>query len=304
MGTTGRWLALALLLLTTERGARAAPCCMSATAFGMGRLLIWEDFAVGLRTSLSPSLGAWDRDGHWSGYDSYDELEWRSELWGLVGIARRWSVFARVPGVVIERSTASDSDVGGGIGDLSIGARYEILEIGEYQELPAIALTLAVAAPTGRATDEARTPLGVDVTGRGAWVLSTGLSAEYTRLPWFVRLDLGLSVPLPSERADLGVDQWLGPTIDVALGGGIEVAHDVVLSLVPRFTWEAAVVLDGKAVDGSQRIDFGAALAASWRFDYHWTVQAGVDSGLFGEGLGRNQTGRVTTTLGLRYGSF
>lgn len=304
MKTLWRWLVLAAVLIGAERGAHAAPCCMSATAFGMGRLLIWEDFAVGLRTSLSPTLGAWNPEGEWAPYRDFDELEWRSELWGLVGVARRWSVFARVPAVVLERSTSQASDVGGGIGDVSLGGRFEILEIGEYEELPAVAMTLAVTAPTGRAVHEARTPLAVDVTGRGAWVIAAGLSAEYTRLPWFVRLDFGLSVPLPTERADLGVDQRLGPSLDVALSGGVEVAHDVVISLVPRVTWEAETVLDGDGVDGSERVDFGVGLAGSWRFDPHWTVQAAVDTGIFVAGLGDNQIGRVMTTLGLRYGSF
>lgn len=304
MKTLSRWFVLVMVLVGAERSAHAAPCCMSATAFGMGRLLIWEDFAVGLRTSLSPTLGAWDTDGKWAPYRSYDELEWRSELWGLVGIDRRWSVFARAPVVVLERSTAADSDFGGGIGDVSVGGRFEILMIGEYEELPALAMTLALTAPTGRAVHEAETELAVDVTGRGAWVVAAGLSAEYTRLPWFLRLDFGVSVPLPAEREDLGVDQRLGPSIDVALSGGLEVAHDVVVSLVPRVTWEAETELAGDGVAGSERVDFGIGLAGSWRFDPHWTMQAGIDTGLFVEGLGQNQIGRVMTTLGLRYGSF
>ncbi|HRE92199.1 MAG TPA: hypothetical protein PK095_23995, partial [Myxococcota bacterium] len=71
-------------------------------AFGIGRLLIWEDFALGLRTSLSPGLGDWDKDGHWRSWDGagYHETEWRSELWALAGIDRRASIFARVPAVL------------------------------------------------------------------------------------------------------------------------------------------------------------------------------------------------------------
>jgi hypothetical protein len=300
-----RWLVIVLALsLARFAPARAAPCCMSATAFGMGRLLIWEDFALGLRTSLTPTLGAWDGDGRWVDYDRYEELEWRTEIWGLFAVDRRLSAYLRVPALVIERSSASASDLGGGLGDVALGARWEVLQIGEYEELPAVALTFTLLVPTGRATDEARTALGVDVTGRGAWVLAAGVSAEYTRLPWFVRLDLGVSVPLPAEREDLGVDQRLGPSLDVALSGGVEVAHDMVLSLVPRLTWEAETRLAEEAVAGSDRLDVGIGLAGSWRFDPHWTLQAAVDTGVFVGGLGKNQPGRVTSTLGLRYGSF
>lgn len=297
-------LALAGTALASPPAA-AAPCCMSATAFGIGRLLIWEDFALGLRTSLAPGLGAWDADGQWRPWQGdYSETEWRSEVWGLVGLGRRASVFLRVPSVVLARSAGEVSDVGGGLGDLSAGVRYEVTAIGEYLELPAIALTLAVLAPTGRSPEEARTDLAVDVTGRGAWVASLGLSIEHTELPWFVRFDVGTSVPLPQHRDDLGVDQRLGVSIDVALSGGVELDDGIVISVVPRFTWIDVTRLDEEPEHGSSRRDLGIALAGSWRFDPHWTLQASVDQPLALDGVGQNQPGRVLTTLGLRYGSF
>lgn len=297
-------VALLTLPVIAAPSTRAAPCCMSATAFGIGRLLIWEDFAVGLRTSLSPGLGDWDKDGHWRAWDNYDETEWRSELWALAGLDRRASLFARVPAVLLARSTPGTSDTGGGLGDIAVGFRYELLAIGELLELPAIALTFSVLAPTGRATEASSSPLGADVTGRGAWVLSSGLSFELTRLPWFVRLDAGLSVPLPSERTDLGVDQRLGLSIDLALSGGLELTDGLVLSLIPRLTWTDKTRLDEEPVANTSRLDFGLALAGSWRIDPHWTMQASFDAPIPIDGLGLNQTARLQTTLGLRYGSF
>lgn len=299
-----RLFASAVALLGVARGAQASPCCMSATAFGMGRLLLGEDFALGLRTSLAPTLGAWDSGGRWRAYETYDELEWRSELWGLVGIGDRFSLSARVPVLVLARSTGAEGDLGGGIGDVALGARYELTSVGEYGAWPALAVTLGVAAPTGRATEDARTALGVDVTGRGAWVLSAGLGAEVTGMPWFVRVDLGLSVPMPAERSDLHLEQRLGPSVDVAVTGGVEVARDVVVSLVPHVTWAAETVLGSRAVADSDRLDVGLAAAGSWRIELHWTVQASVDTGLFVDALGKNDPGRVMTTLGVRYGSF
>ena len=59
---------LALALSTAALGgapspAFAAPCCMSATAFGIGRLLIWEEFAMGTRLSWLHGVGTWDSTG-------------------------------------------------------------------------------------------------------------------------------------------------------------------------------------------------------------------------------------------------
>lgn len=293
---------LAALVLPTR--AEAAPCCMSATAFGIGRLLIWEDFALGLRTSLAPGLGDWDGDGQWDSWSGYSETEWRSELWAMAGIDRRASAFVRLPAVMLTRSAPGTSDTGGGLSDLSLGLRYELLSIGELLELPAIALTVAVLAPTGRATEESRSPLGADVTGRGAWVISAGLSFELTRLPWFLRLDAGVSVPLPQEREDLGLDQRLGVSLDFSLAGGLEVAPQVVVSLSPHLSWTDDTRLDEEVVANTSRLEMGVAVAGSWRFDPHWTLQAAFDTPLMFDDLGKNQTGRLMTTLGIRYGSF
>lgn len=305
----GRWLAVVVALglgmvAMLPRAASAAPCCMSATAFGVGRLLIWEDFALGVRTALGSAVGGWDHEGAWQGAGDYGEHEWRSEVWALVGLDRRASISLRVPAVVLARSTLHERDLGGGLGDVAAGLRYELLAIGEILELPAIAATIAVVAPTGRAPEDAKTPLAVDVTGRGAWVIALGVELEVTRLPWYARLDLGVSVPLPNRRDDLGAEQRLGVALEVAVAGGLEVADDVVLSLVPRFTWGEETHLGDKALAGSGRRELGLTLAGSWRFDPRWTLQASVDGPIAVDQVGMNQSGRVTTTLGLRYGSF
>lgn len=41
---------------TLPQPARAAACCTSAASFGVGRLLVWEDWAVGLQLSHARSL--------------------------------------------------------------------------------------------------------------------------------------------------------------------------------------------------------------------------------------------------------
>ena len=49
-------------------------------------------------------------------------------------------------------------------------------------------------------------------------------------------------------------------------------------------------------------VPLGAALA--WEASPHWTVQAAVESGVFTNDVGINRAGRVSATLGVRYGHF
>ncbi len=278
---------------------------MSATAIGMGRLLIWEDFAVGLNTSLRGAVGRWDSDARWRDHaDDYEELDWRSEVWGLVRVHRRAAVYAAVPWLVSWRASGALERSGAGISDIRFGARFEALEIGEYVEFPGLAFLLTVSAPTGRAMHETQDVLGADVTTRGAWTIGVGMSLEKTHLPWFVRLDVGGVFALPMERDDLGKTQQLGHSLVLGVAGGAEIVSHVVLSLVARLTWESSLSIGGVTVDNSERTDAGLGLAVSWRVQPHWTLQLGLDTGLFANDLGDNQSGGVTGSFGVRYGSF
>jgi hypothetical protein len=92
--------------------------------------------------------------------------------------------------------------------------------------------------------------------------------------------------------------------VDVALVGGWEVVSDFVISLSVSLNWQDDVTIAGDKREGSQKIDPGMALALSWRFDPHWTLQASLGSWILADAAAKNSLGRITSTLGLRYGFF
>jgi len=297
-------LILFISIVSYAPKVQAAACCMSATSFGTGRLLNWEAFAVGIRSTLLKGLGYWDTQSRWQDYSGYSELEWRSELWTIIGLSRRGSVQLRLPFSLNSRTSGSSTEWGMGISDLQLGGRYEILSIGEYRYLPAIAVQLNVTIPTGRGTHQAKNMLGTDVTGRGFWAIGAGLTLEKAFSPLFIQLVLATQVPLPSHREDLGTSQQFGVLVQGMLIGGIEFTEGLVLSVLLRGNREGALSINGQEQMNSSRVDLGAALAISWRFTPHWTVQTSIDSGLYTHGWGDNQPGRITWNLGLRYGYF
>ncbi len=123
----------------------------------IGRLLIWEEWAVGLTNSVAFGVGYWDDGGDWHAYgDSFSEHEWRPMLWSLVRLSERAQAHTKVPALLTHRGTTNVDGRGGGLADLQLGFRYEVVQIGEYLELPSLALTTSVLAPTGRSMDQAQ----------------------------------------------------------------------------------------------------------------------------------------------------
>jgi hypothetical protein len=284
--------------------AHAAACCSSASIGDVGRLLIWEKAAIGTSVAWSNGRGYWATDGAWSALDGAIDNELRTRLWGLVRVSRRHSLSLVLPWVHQHRTAPGIDERGGGVGDVAAGWRFEALEIGERRGAPGVALTLGLVAPSGRAPHDARKPLGTDVTTRGDWQASASVALEWTAYPWFFRIDAGGVYHAPMNRDDLDARQRFGPAMTASATGGLEAAPGVSIALVARALHEAALHIDGEKIDDSERTDLGIGLAASWQFHPRVTIQAGVDTGLFIDGLGQNQPGRITVTTGLRYGIF
>lgn len=299
--------AMAALLLASATGpgrAAAAACCTSATSFGVGRLLAWEDAAAGVRVGHSRSLGAWDGAGRRRGDGISDGLT-TVEPWAIVRLAPRLQLQARAPVAVNDRQGGGRRQAAGGLGDVGAGLRIELLSPGEYAGLPAVAFTVSGVAPTGRRVERTRGPLFAGATGRGAWGGSLAAEVEQARMPWFVRLEAGLTVLAPFRRADGGARQQDGPLAQVALGAGLElVPEEWVAALALQGEWEAAHRVDGAVVHGSDARAATWAASASWRASPRWTLVGTLAGPVWLDGGGKHRDGRLGFTLGVRHGFF
>lgn len=300
-------LVVLVVLAVTPGPARAAACCVSATAFGVGRLLAWEDFAVGVQLNHTRVLGQYDAGRSLRLFQpgEFSDGLTRVEPWAIVRLAERVQVQARVPVVVNDRSVAGLAQVAGGLGDVGAAVRVEAISLGEYERLPSLGFTLGALAPTGRRAEQAFPPLGAGVTGRGAWGASLALESEYTWLPWYVRLDAGITVHAPFRRADTGASQWYGPIVQAALSGGREVVPDkLVLAMSAQLEWEAPLHLDGELVASSSAFLPSLLTSLSWRVHPHWTLVTSVAASVWPGGLAQNRDARLGVLIGGRYGSF
>jgi hypothetical protein len=284
----------------------AAACCVSATSFGVGRLLAWEDYAVGLQLGHARSLGQWDSRGslRWNGSDFSDGLT-QLQAWGILRVHDRVQAQGWVPVVVNDRRSGSQSQIAGGLGDAGAAARFEVLKIGEYEGLPSFAVTAGALAPTGKRVEETSPPLFAGSTGRGAWGGSLALEAEYAFLPWFVRVDAGATGYLPFRRTDTGARQQYGPVLQAALSTGRELLPDVLVAAVALTgEWEAPITMDGATVPRSRAYSYALASSLAWRVDPRWTLVGSVTNTVWPDGAGMNRDARLGFTIGVRNGHF
>lgn len=297
---------VATALVVLPSSAQAAACCLSAGVFGVGRLVVWEEFAVGTSVNVVSAHGLWDADGRYLPYGAdYRETESTADIYGLLRFGERVQGFARAPWIFTQRTAGGRSELGNGLGDLQAGVRYEPVQIGEYEELPAISLTATILAPSGTRPEDALTSLATATSGRGVWAAALGLSFEYVRAPWFARLDVGGSASLPFHRADLDVQQAYGPTFQAGLFGGYELIEDTwVLALGATQEWEAPLSIDGTTIPDSAARSPTVTLSTSWKLSPHWMIQAGGLGNVWADGLGKNRLARFGGSVGVRYGHF
>lgn len=301
-----RALPPALLLAAAPGAARAAACCMSATSFGVGRLTIWEDWAVGLRAGHARSLGQWTSDGTLDrNPPGYAAGLTTLEPWAILRLHARVQLQAWVPVLLEDREQGATSQAAGGLGDVGAAVRAELVSIGEYEGLPSLAVTVGGLAPTGRRVEETRPPLFAGTTGRGAWAASLALESEYARLPWFVRLDAGATLSFPFERTDLGRTQRYGPSLQLSLSAGRELVPEVLVAAVAvGGEWEGPIAIGGAEVAGSAARSVSLAASLSWALDPHWTAVGTLTNTAWPVGAGANRDARTGLTFGIRHGHF
>lgn len=305
-----RQLALTVgLVATLSAGvASAAACCMSASVVGTGRLTVWEDAAAGLMTSWSHGTGRFDAAGRYRAFTpGLLEDELRVDAWGIVRLHEAWQLSARVPWVTGFRATPDGtSSVGTGVGDVSVGARWDAIQLGQYEWVPGVAVLAQVVGPTGRRPEQASSVLGADATGRGAFAVSLGVALEYATAPWFTRLDVAGVYTAPFVRADTGQLQAFGPGLQASLSGGRELFGErLVLALTLRFEREFPLALDGQAMANTGITALTALASGSFKLTPRWILMAALSTESLGRlGLAQNREERLAFTLGVRHGFF
>ncbi len=272
--TTRLLMALAVVvgILAWAATATAQSCCAASQADGPVRLSMGQIGSVGIDASTKTYTGVFAGDD----YRSLEHRghEFRQSLFGAWRLGDDWLVGAVLPLVQNRRQATELVEWGGGLGDLSVQSRYEVVTTGASASWPGIGLVASVTAPTGRSPsqsmDRGLSHLQADVTGSGYWRGGVAGQVEWTWRNTFLAGQLGISQGLPytDGRGD-SVLPGLGASARLSVGRTFSSAlfwdHTLYTALSLAADHSGARRIDGQSVPAtSERLTTLSAQAGGY----------------------------------------
>lgn len=267
--------------------AHAQACCVGTGLVTPARLRMFEDYAVGMQTSVRNVMGSFAPSGNYVASPSGDnEVDFEQDLLAATRFGRHVQVALKVPFVETGRSETGMSSVfGGGLGDVAANLRYDLTFSGDDPWVPGIAILGGLSVPTGRTVEESTDASGA--TGLGSYEPNLGVAVEQVRGRMF--LSLTGFVSKQTARSVGGQNLSFGPRFTGLLAGGYAFANEVTIG---------AFVTAMRRSD-EKLVTTGGAVAVPLG-DY-WRAQATLSGDLPFSGWGRNRlTGAGITASLLR----
>ncbi|MRG94888.1 hypothetical protein [Polyangium spumosum] len=291
---------LACALLVGSRGASASACCGSGHGLGQ-RLGPLERAAVGLSFRFSDRFGSHGHAGAFSLAPAGTlDAEGRAELACLFAPLPRLQLGLVAPVLLNVRSSRDDTFVGGGFGDLSLSARFDIVRLDTTSAWPAIALTAGLGLPTGRSAAMARDPLATDATGLGAAEVRPGVFVEKNwdgEATAVFSASVGFRAPMTGAR---GERIELGPRARFVAAAGPVFSSGWSLAAGLVHERESAPSIGGAVTPGADRRRTAGLLFAGYDFSERFTALASLEVDLPASSLGKNEPSAVAFSIGLR----
>lgn len=288
------------LLASSPSAARAAACCGGGHGLGQ-RLGPMERAAASASLRMSDRVGSHDPNGRFSlvrpGVIDGDA---RADLAFLVAPVRRLQLGLDVPFLLNLRRTTEQSAWGGGIGDVTASARFDIVPLSSAEGFPAVALTAAASIPTGKPLGQNDDPLGARATGLGAAEIRPGIFVEKT---WegtataIFAASVGLRTPMIDAS---GEEVRLGPRARFVAAAGPVFHSGLSLSFGVVSELESAPRIGSTTASDGGRRRTAALGFVGYDLGTRFTLLGSIEVDLPISLLGKNEPSAVAVTLGLR----
>jgi hypothetical protein len=290
--------ALLALAVLAAGPAWAQACCAGSSALTPARLGIHEDAAVGVLLKATDVLASYDGRGNaLPAPAGAAELDGELDVVGTLRVLHDGQVTLLVPVVATWRQVVGLSELGGGLGDLNLSARYDFTHAGQSRVVPGLAGLLGVTFPTGRAPEDAAKVLATDATGLGAFQLTGGVALEQSF--GHVLLNLTGLVSWRTPRTARGVHETLGVQFQGLLGVGYVFDSDASLALSLGHVASLNAVVNGQLAPDTGRALPTVGLSGSLPLGDAWRLQGGFTYNPPLSGLGFNQTSGLGFTVSL-----
>jgi hypothetical protein len=256
-------LALVALVWLWPASARAQSCCAGSGALTPGRLTMHEDALLGLSVRAADAFGSLGGNGHYTpNPGGSTEYDFEQDLFGAVRFFHQGQAALLYPLIETRRATGTNrAELGGGIGDVNMSARWDFVAAGESATIPGIGVLVGLTVPTGTAPERARTALATGATGIGAFQGNVGLALEQSFGKWLVNATGLVAKRLPREVQT--IRSTLGTQITTLGAAAYTFENNASLAGVLSYTFEGNATVAGHTVPNSGRRLFRASAAGS-----------------------------------------
>ncbi|GAC1555829.1 MAG: hypothetical protein NVS3B10_16570 [Polyangiales bacterium] len=298
-------VAVALAVVSASSRASAQACCAGSGAVTPGRLAVHEDALVGLGLHAAHAFGSFDSNARYStppsGSSEQDFEEDAIAAWRLP-VVDRAQLALQVPFVETRRAARGAAQVGGGIGDVNVSARYDVFYAGRDRYVPGVAALVGLTVPTGRPPEHAHDKLlATDATGIGAFQANIGLAVEQLWDGWLVSV-YGI-VAKRTSRSVAGasgsspIDTTLGTQWTALFAVAYSLPKDFAVAASASYTGEGNADINGADVSGSARRVPILSISGVAPVSDHFRFQGGVSANPPIPSLGKNQPATVALAV-------
>ncbi|HEY2366627.1 MAG TPA: hypothetical protein VGH87_09585 [Polyangiaceae bacterium] len=285
-------IGLALALVTPRASAQA--CCAGAAVATPGRLGPHDFVLVGADVRAAAVVGSYGDDGKFTPRAPgtvEDDLE--QDVFAAIRVLRRGQLALFVPFIETLRRAGTLTDVGGGLGDVNVSARWDFYYAGQSRVLPGVAMLAGVTFPTGIPIESAGDPLGANATGVGAFQFNGGLALEQTFGPWLVALS-GI-IAARTSRTVGAISETLAPQISALATLAYTTRAEIAFALSSAVTYEGDATINGADAASTERLTLTISTGASIPLGDTWRAQVGAS--VVGPFVGEN----TLTSVGLQW---
>ncbi|HWA05892.1 MAG TPA: hypothetical protein VG961_05040 [Ignavibacteria bacterium] len=272
-------------------------------------------FNIGL--SRDQFNGVWDKNGTWL-KNNYSQSQFKIAMNSAYRLNRHIQFAVSLPFIFNNSNIPGLKQNGSGIGDLTIGGRYELFH--EFQPrkegkrlkldktLPYLAITFGLNLPTGKSEENAEND--VDITGKGFYSTTLGISVTKTIIrsklqilgdfSWQHSFEKKYSSYF-GEPITYDYRKQAGEKFNYSLTANYIINSFHSVSLTASGFFQNNYKLNGSEIDNSNERSSALILAYTY---YPWVpfrITTSVKTGVPGDDMGMNAPGSTTFNINFTY---